>query len=67
MNSENNRTGVVHALSGKKVGPLELYETICEKSTGLFWLKADEKPITCTKCKSIIAGKKNTARVAQSG
>lgn len=50
--SENPETGVVHGLINKKVGTLQLWETVCEKSSGLYWLKANNKRITCMKCLS---------------
>lgn len=49
---ENNHTGIVHGLTNKKVTRLELLETVCGKPSGLFWNKADNKPITCLKCLS---------------
>jgi hypothetical protein len=52
--SENNITGVVHGLTGKKTGPLRHLEACCGRESGLFWLVADEKPITCTKCLSVL-------------
>ncbi len=53
--TKNNLTGIVHGLNGKKVGPLELHETICGISSGLFWLKSDDnEPITCMKCRSVL-------------
>ena len=56
--SKNDITDIVHGLSGRKIGPANLYETICKKSTGLFWLKCDDKePITCMKCCSILPRK----------
>ena len=56
--TKNNLTGIVHGLTGKKVGPLELHETICGKSTRLFWLKADDdEPVTCMKCRSVLSKK----------
>ncbi|KPK10622.1 MAG: hypothetical protein AMJ56_07580 [Anaerolineae bacterium SG8_19] len=54
MTAKNNSTGVVHALTGRKVGPAQLYETLCGHESGLGWLKTEE-PITCTKCESILA------------
>jgi len=39
--TRNDLTGVIHGLSGRKVGLLQLYETICGISTGLVWLKAE--------------------------
>lgn len=56
--SRNNQTGVVHGLTGRLVGSLKLHETICGKSTCLFWLKADDtEPITCMKCCSVLPRK----------
>lgn len=50
--SKNNETGIVHGIINKKVGPSQLYETSCGKSSGMYWLKADNEKITCTKCLS---------------
>ena len=50
--SENNETGIVHGLVNNKVGHLRLWETVCGKSSGLFWLKANNQRITCMKCLS---------------
>jgi len=64
--SKNDITGIVHGLNGKKVGPLELHETICGISTGLFWLNADDdKLITCTKCRSVLPQTKQTKEVSK--
>jgi len=64
--TKNNITGVVHGLTGKKVGILELHETICGISTCLFWLKAnDDEPITCTKCRSVLPRQKEVIKNAK--
>jgi len=55
--TKNNVTGIVHALSGRKVGPIQMVQTLCEYTSELGWLKADGEDITCTKCKSMLIGK----------
>lgn len=50
--SKNHITGVVHGIVNNKVTELKLYETACSKPSGLFWIKADDEPITCLKCLS---------------
>ena len=50
--SENNITHVVHGLIAKQIGPFQLYETVCGVSSALYWLKANDKKITCKKCLS---------------
>lgn len=55
--SKNDVTGVVHGLSGRKVGPLQLVETICGIESGLVWTKANDERITCTKCLSMLPRK----------
>ena len=51
--AKNNITGIVHGLTGRKVGPLKMQETICGRATGLLWLTAGDELITCTKCRSV--------------
>lgn len=50
--SENNSTGIVHAALKTKSGPAQLYDKACGGTTGLYWLKANDKKITCLKCLS---------------
>jgi len=55
--TKNDVTGIVHGLSGRKIGALEFLETICGAETGLLWTKAHDEDITCTKCRSMLHGK----------
>lgn len=52
--SKNPITGIVHAVNGKKTGPLRFYQTVCGYSTGLAWTTANNEEVTCLKCKSRI-------------
>lgn len=53
--SKNDETGIVHGHSGKRVGILRFFQTVCKKSTGMFWEKVDDdEPITCKKCLSVL-------------
>lgn len=56
--SKNNNTGIVHALSKKKVNILRLYETVCGMSSGLFWTNANDTPVTCKTCLVFTGGRK---------
>jgi len=57
--SKNSNTGIVHALNGKKVGPLEMKQTLCGVLTGLVWTASNEESITCMKCRSKLLYKNN--------
>ncbi len=55
--SKNNVTGIVHGLSGRKIEPIQLLETVCGIASGIVWTKADDEDITCMKCRSMLVGK----------
>jgi len=53
--AKNHITGVVHGLTGKKIGLLKLYEKVCGGATGIVWLAvSDDEPITCMKCRALL-------------
>jgi hypothetical protein len=54
LKTKNPDTGIVHGHFGKKVGELEMLQTVCGITTGLVWTKAPAEKVTCTKCRSML-------------